>query len=147
MARYRDAAQRLVRSLIIAFAYSPTHCGRAPSFGGSSASRFTSGNGGVVLCRIRCRPCGKTADARATSCLDPQRIWGMNAPTALSSWCHIKREVNAADYFVARQCRARQHPDVSATKALNGHCRLNTQCSLGHTRKDRKVVAAFRADP
>jgi hypothetical protein len=27
MARYRDAAQRLVRSLIIAFAYSPTPCG------------------------------------------------------------------------------------------------------------------------
>jgi hypothetical protein len=44
MARYRDAAQRLVRSLIIAFAYSPTPCGRAPSFGGSFASRFTSGN-------------------------------------------------------------------------------------------------------
>jgi len=44
MARNRDAAQRLVRSLIIAFAYSPTPCGRAPSFGGSFASRFTSGN-------------------------------------------------------------------------------------------------------
>jgi hypothetical protein len=25
----------------------------------------------------------------------------------------------------ARQCRARQHPDVSATKALNCHCRLS----------------------
>ena len=35
---------------------------------------------------------------------------------------------------------------MSATKALNCHCRLNTQRSLGHTRKDRKVVAAFRAD-
>jgi hypothetical protein len=47
----------------------------------------------------------------------------------------------------ARQYHAGQQPDVSATKALNGHCRLTAQRSLGHTRKDRKVVAAFRADP
>jgi|SRR5271167_167764 len=72
---------------------------------------------------------------------------GEQAPaTALAAWqpLHEGGDRGVRRDGEARQCRARQHPDLSATEALNGHCRLSTQHSLGHTRKDRKVVGAFR---